>query len=99
MYKPKYTETYSNHLKLFAAAQKQFDANPCKKTATILSNLRATKFSDDEMYTIEYINEMKKTRSSRLSNLFDTFQIEWSYEKGEISNELRMELHARNDNK
>ena len=99
-----YTERYLNHLENVSAAQSEFDSNPCKHTATILSNLKALKFTDEVIYTEEYlldrynrIKESEKQHRNLLNNLFNTLQIELDYESGRISNELRNELHFRND--
>jgi hypothetical protein len=45
-----YTTEYTQHLELMAAAKIAFDKNPCKTTATKLSNLRQKNVT---MYTPE----------------------------------------------
>jgi hypothetical protein len=45
-----YTTEYTQHLELMAAAKIAFDKNPCKATATKLSNLRQKNVT---MYTPE----------------------------------------------
>lgn len=45
-----YTEKYIAHQEKLAVAQLAFDKNPCRKTATVLSDLRETRVT---MYTPE----------------------------------------------
>lgn len=51
----KYTPQYLEHQKEFGIAQERFNSNPCKKTATALSNLREKKWRVEEVYTEAYL--------------------------------------------
>jgi len=101
-----YKQTYIDYLKQFELAQQKFDANPGKKTATILSNLRedGKKFKNEDKYTPEYLTELRNThkeyegkRENRIKNCLETVRIETLFETGKITEEVRNSMHKIND--
>jgi len=97
----KYTEKYQNYLEELKKAQEEFDANPCKKTATKLSNLRNNvKFTDSEKYSKEYLLIMKQNQRNtiiRLYNYVNTITIENSVDNGTIDRKTSILYHKLND--
>lgn len=95
-----YTPEYQKHLEKFAQAQRNFDANPCKETATILSNLREVKWKEVEKYTSEEIERRNieedkriKAHISRMRNYANTIHIENMNE----SQGVKARMHKIND--
>lgn len=99
-----YTDAYKSHQKAFNGAQIAFDKSPSKKTATILSNLRETKFSDVDKFTPEHLEKRdleiradNLKRGKMMSNLVNTIAIERQFENKQIDEKTYVELHKLND--
>jgi hypothetical protein len=83
----KYTEFYKSYKKEFDQAQIEFDNNPCKKTATILSNLRAkgNSFTEAQKFTKEWLHEQRTNQKNRFINYVSTLSLATKFERGIIS--------------
>lgn len=99
-----YSEKYQKHLKDLQTADCAFDANPCKKTATTLSELKNKLWEDVDMYTPEFIADRKVQEGisalrsrNRLRHHAEVIRIETAFECGEIDEQARLNSHSLND--
>ena len=96
-----YTAGFQAHQENFEQAQENFDKKPCTETATILSNLRATKFSEEEMYTPEEITQRVKREKEKDEKFLSTLRHYAStiaIEELRTNEKTRVFLHKMNDN-
>lgn len=85
MQDPRHTQAYAQHLQELETAQKAFDLNPNRETATLLSNTRNARFSDEEKYTPEALKQIKRERSAEFGSILETYLIskEFDHEGGD----------------
>ena len=104
--KPEYTDYYINSKIKFEQAEIQFDKNPCKHTAKILSDLRnqLKNISDEDKYTKQYLlhkncerAEYHQKQVTFFKNLLGTIDIEHRFKSGKIDNQTRITQHQIND--
>ena len=102
--KAQLSEQYLRHEKQLAKAQSNFDSNPCKNTATVLTRVKEIKFGNAERYTKEYFEWMvadnKKTQKNWMIEIVEVAnmcKIEDDFKKGTINNDIRMILHNNNE--
>lgn len=96
----KYTPVYQEHLTKMERAQVDFDKKPCKQTATVLSDLRETQFTDEQKFTAEYIDEMRHNRASfmeRIGRYVRTANVADALDSGRISEGVAARLLAEAD--
>ena len=96
----KFTQMYLNYQVKFIESEQNFANNPNKKTATILSNLREKKFTQEEKYTTEHIKfiriqekEEMRRFGKRISNYSNSIKIE----SMDISEKTKCQFHKMND--
>lgn len=89
-----YTEEYQEHLIKIDRAQEKFQKNPCRETATKLSNLKNNEFKKyDEVFKESYIEKLVKEEKKRLKELDEvmeryTAHIKYEGNYGHIAKEL-----------